>query len=388
MRALLVVLALLAGLTVMPVMAQDKEIAALEAVLSAGPVDIGMFNADFLKAVPPAQLSTILEQVKAQIGPVVAVTPKGGATFLVETATSEMSADIVLDHDGKIAGLLLRPPVAKNESIDELLSAIESLTPEVAYLVTRDGATLYASNPDRALAVGSGFKLGVLKALNDEIVAGTRKWSDVVTLSAADLSMPSGFLQTWPVGSPLTLHTLAALMVSVSDNTATDTLMHVLGPAAVEAALPSAPVITTRELFVLKGNPDLKARFVAADLAGKREVLREAAALPLPTPTAIMTPHDQGVEYYVSPTDLCALIGDVGTLDVMQINPGVANKTDWASISFKGGSELGVLSLTTLATARDGARYCVSAVWNAPQAIDESKASALYAGVLNKLSKR
>jgi beta-lactamase class A len=387
MRALLVLCSVVLGLMAAPALAADKEIAALQAVLAPGPLDTGLFTADFLKAVPPAQLSQVLEQVKTQVGPVVAIVPKGGQSYLIETATHELLADIVLDQAGRIAGLLLHPAVAKNQSIDELLADIEALTPEAAYLVSRDGVPIYSSNPDKALAVGSGFKLGVLKALYDEIVAGKRSWSDVVRLDAADLSLPSGFLHTWPVGSPVTLHTLAALMISISDNTATDALMHTLGPDAIGAALGAAPVLTTRQLFVLKGTPALKARYVAADLAGKRQILAEADALPLPPPSAIMTPHDQGVEYYFSPARLCALLAEVGALDVTQINPGVAAKSDWASVSFKGGSEIGVLSFTTLATAKSGQRYCVSAVWNDTQAIDEAKAAGFYAGVLNKLSK-
>ena len=71
----------------------------------------------------------------------------------------------------------------------------------------------------------------------------------------------------------------------------------------------------------------------------------------------------------------------------MQINPGVAQKADWASVAFKGGSEVGVLSLTTLAKAKSGATYCVSVIWNGPAALDEGKSESAYAGVLAKLAR-
>ena len=368
-------------------LAGDKEIGAIEAVLAPGPVDMGLFSADFLKAVPPDKLEPVLEGIKTTIGPVVAVEPRGGQSYAVETATHEMLTDIGLDGDGRIAGLLLHPPLAKSASIDDLLKEFGAVAPQSAYLITRDGAPLYASNPDMALAVGSAFKLGVLKALKDEIDAGTRHWSDVVMLSAADISFPSGVLQTWPVGSPLTLHTLAALMISISDNTAADALLHLVGREAVEAALGVAPALTTRELFTLKADAGLKARYVAADLMGKRAVLAELETLPLPDIAKVATPHDQGIEWYISPTKLCELIGAVAGLDVVQINPGVANRSEWATVAFKGGSEIGVLSLVTALTAKDGARYCVSAVWNAPQAIDEGKATGAYGSVVSKLAK-
>jgi hypothetical protein len=65
-----------------------------------------------------------------------------------------MLSEIALDGVGKIAGLLFRAAVAKNASIDELLSEIGGLAPQVAYLVTKNGATLYASNPQLPLAKG------------------------------------------------------------------------------------------------------------------------------------------------------------------------------------------------------------------------------------------
>ncbi|MFL9455456.1 serine hydrolase [Tolypothrix bouteillei VB521301_2] len=47
-------------------------------------------------------------------------------------------------------------------------------------------------------------------------------WKDVVQLQPSEKSLPSGMLHTWPDGSYLTVQTLASLMISLSDNTATD----------------------------------------------------------------------------------------------------------------------------------------------------------------------
>ena len=390
MRIVLTILAafgVAAILATGPAMAGDKEIAVLEALLAPGPLDLGLFDAAFLKAVPPAQIQQTVEPLKAEIGAAIAVEPRGGTSYAIETATHEMLADIVLDADGKVAGLLLHPPVAKAATIDELLKSFGTIAPQSAYVVTRNGVPVYASNSDDALAVGSAFKLGILRALKDAIDAGTHSWSDVVTLGADTLSLPSGFLGTWPVGSPLTLHTLAALMISISDNTAADTLLKLVGRDKVEAALGIAPVLTTRELFTLKANPDLKDKYLAADVAGKRAVLAQADALPLPDASKVLTPYDAGAEWDLSPAKLCALIAGLADLDVMQINPGIAAKADWQSIAYKGGSETGVLNFTTAVTGRDGTKWCISATWNGPAAIDESVAGRAYAGVLSKLAK-
>lgn len=387
MRTLFVLAALLVGVMTAPAPAQEREIATLKAVLADGALDQSLFAPEFLQAVPPAQLETAVSGVKATIGPVVAVTHRTGPNYLVETATHEMSTDIVLDPSGKIVGLLFRPPVASTATLGDLLAEMATAAPQSAYLVTENGVPLYASGADTALAVGSAFKLGVLKALSDQIAAGQHAWDEVAELMAADISLPSGMLQGWPVGAPLTLHTLASLMISISDNTATDVLMRVVGREAVEAALGIAPALTTRELFVMKGERDLMDRYLAGDLATKRAVLAEAAGRPVPDGSKPLSPHDVGAEWYVTPTALCALIESVADLDVVQINPGLASKADWARVAFKGGSETGVLNLTTALTAHDGTRYCVAASWNDSKAIDEAKATSAYAGVLAKLVK-
>jgi hypothetical protein len=48
-----------------------------------------------------------------------------------------------------------------------------------------------------------------------EIAAGMLQWEQVINLEASWKSLPSGILQNWPDGSPLTLQTLASLAVSI-----------------------------------------------------------------------------------------------------------------------------------------------------------------------------
>lgn len=386
MRLWLLAAALWGALMVGPALAGDKEIAAIEAVFSPKGLDTSLFTDDFLKQVPAAQITAIVAQVSQGIGPVVSVVFKGGQSYLVETATYELPVDIVLDAGGKISGFFIHPPINKTASLDDLLKQMAASTPQSAYLVTKNGQTIASSDPDKALAVGSAFKLGILKALKDEIAAGTHKWDEVATLSEGDKSLPTGQLQDWPAGSPVTLHSLAALMISISDNTAADVLQRVVGADAVEAALGIAPVLTTRQLFALKADAALRARYVGADLAGKRQILSEADTMPLPDVSAAGTPHSDGLEWYLSATKLCELIGAVGDLELTQINPGAAQHGDWAKVSFKGGSEVGVLSAASLLTAKDGTVYCVAGVWNGRDALDQSSVIGAYGAVLHKLA--
>ena len=389
MHSTLRALALLA-LTLFPVsdaMAGEREIAIIKTLLGTNPVDTGLFTPEFLNAVPAASLEPVLTDIRAQVGPVMAVEARGGGDYLVETATHELPVQISLDASDRIAGLLFRPAIAKTADVAGIIADMQALAPSFGLAVTRDGVLLHSANPDQPLAVGSAFKLGVLKALRDKIDAGKRAWSDVAELIDADKSLPSGTLQTWPIGAPLTLHTLAAMMISVSDNTATDTLIRILGREAVEAALVIAPVLTTRELFTLKAEPELAARYVSGDLEERRRVLAELTSRPLPDVTKVNTPYHPEMEWNLSASALCALIESVADLDVAQINPGVASPADWQTIAFKGGSEIGVLNLTTLVTAKDGTRYCVAATWNSDTSVDQAKATASYASLLALLKR-
>lgn len=135
--------------------------------------------------------------------------------------------------------------MAKLGSLEEALEAFRGLSGRVGLWVERDGRPVLALEEDTPLAVASAFKLLVLAALREEVEAGRRAWDEVVRLEEAWKSLPSGLLQGWPEGSPLTLHTLAALMISLSDNTATDALIALLGRERLgpspPATAPSSP---------------------------------------------------------------------------------------------------------------------------------------------------
>ena len=280
------------------------------------------FAPAFLQQVPYERVKQIIAEIKGAIGPLSMVQALGGPEYLVVTATHDLPVTIMVDANNDIAGLLFKPAVDRNASQEGLLAALDTGVP-YAYLVTKNGETLYAHEADTKLAIGSAFKLGILSVLKDQIAAGERAWSDVVTLEAGHISLPSGMLQDWPVGSPLTLQTLASLMISVSDNTATDALLATVGREAVEAKL-GQPVLSTRELFQLKADASLRARWIGGDADEKRAVSAALAGRDLPAPWRCPDRTQLGAEWYLSATALCALIEEVGGLDVMQINPGVA----------------------------------------------------------------
>lgn len=116
-------------------------------------------------------------------------------------------------------------------------------------------------------------------------------------------------------------------------------------------------------------------------------MLEGLAQKPLPPlETYPEAPTALDVEWFFSPRELCALMKEVHDLPLMGINPGTARKSDWDTVAYKGGSEPGVLSMTTW-VEKGGHAHCVSATWNAPQKLDDVRFTALYQQTIAALKK-
>ncbi len=389
-RSALKVLLVMAALGAAPSAPQAQPITTNDAVarLFQEEIDPGWFDESFLAQVPVEQITTIVESFLTEYGPFLAVTGSGG-NLVTRFERAEMRTQITLGDTGRIIGLFFGPAVPVDAVLADLVAEIAALTGSTSVLVTAGGEVVAAHQPDLPLGVGSAFKLAVLAALAAEIEAGRMAWDDVVRLDAAWRSLPTGILQSWPAGVPLTMSSLANLMVSISDNTATDALMRILGRERVEEETPrNAPLLTTGELFRLKmrGNEEVAAEFIAAGEAGRRAILADLADRPVPTADQLVLRPMLEIEWFLSAAELCALLERVAGNPAFDINPGVANPADWAEIAFKGGSEPGVLNLSTLVTAADGTRHCVVVTWNDTAALDEGRMFSLYAGLLAALA--
>ncbi len=380
---------LLFGLLLAAAQAPLTPKAALERLFTEQPLRAEWFTPVFLQQVSVAQVEAILAQLSAGLGRYQAVEPDG-PNFRVNFERGVVPAQISLDAQGRIQGLFFRPPQPRGGlTSEQLLAEYRKLPGQVSVLILEGNQERFNLNADTVLAVGSTFKLAVLEALRQQIEAGQRKWSDTVPLRPEWKSLPSGTLQNLPDGTSLSLEQYATQMISISDNTATDALIATLGRAEVEKLSPrNRPFLTTREAFVLKNpqNQEWLLRY-RANPAARAALLPQLANLPLPDASVFAGgPVAVDVEWFFSTRELCALMGKVQALPLMSLNPGLANPADWQRVAYKGGSEPGVLNLTTWLTARDGKQYCVSATWNNPQArLDENQFFLLYTSLLSTL---
>lgn len=346
-----------------------------------------VFSPKFLNAVPAEQIRILAAQMRDRYGKIhdVVSTSTG---FRIITESHAIPTTIEFGSDGKVDGLLFKSPVTLSESVEEALSGMTELADRVSYLVRRDKEVVAELGAKTPLAVGSAFKLGVLAALQRDIEAGRRDWADVHQLQEIDRSLPTGMLQNMPTSAPLTLHSLASLMISISDNTATDSLMRILGRDAVETALGLPFVLTTREFFILKADSALGEEFEAANDTPetKRRIVERLNTKPLPTPDKIVLSGNSPIEWYLSAEYLCDLLNRLHGLDVLQINSGPISAEPWRFVSYKGGSETGVLNLSGMATGVDGREICVVATLNNNEPIDQDAAIGLYSRLFELLA--
>ena len=133
-----------------------------------------------------------------------------------------------------------------------------------------------------------------------------------------------------------------------------------------------SPFLTTREFFHLKADPALYERYAAVALS-------ELPERPLPGIDKVTRPLQPHAEWKISTSALCGWMEKVAELGVTQINPGPLDQFRWQRLSYKGGSEIGVLNLTASVRDGTGANLCVSTTWNATRPIEQESLIELYA---------
>lgn len=381
----------------------QSRIAEVVAVMQGQRDPAKTFNDRFLAEVPPAKLRALAAQMTAQAGAITGYEDvrrerAGAATFTLRFAHGTAPARVELDPSppGLVSGFRIFAVTPTADSFERLDADFATLPGMAGFAVYRlgDGApTLVRGRAaDTPFAVGSTFKLYVLAALAREVHDGTRRWSDVVPVSGK--SFPGGTVHTLPDGAPVTLHTLASLMIAESDNTATDMLVRLVGQQALAREVRAsghahpdtlAPLLTTAQFFALK-RQGLAQGYAAAAPAERRRRLDalDLAAVASADPSAVFG-HDpvaiEDVEWFASPADLAGAMDALRRLHrpevaaILAINPALdpATVRDWAYVGYKGGSENGVISMTWLLRDQRGGWSVVTGSWNDPHAPVEAE---------------
>ena len=389
---------------------------ALIPVLRGSNEPARVFTSTFLHEVPADQVIALFAQLRAQHGnpqTIASITPEDAATqalIVVRYERALLHFQTYVGSDGKISGLRYVNATIENDSFAQIGSEFSALPGNVAWGVFRldnDGtlAVLSGAEPQRDMAIGSSFKLAILATLDDDIRHNRAEWTDIVRIDRQ--SVPFSGILGWPMGAPMTVHTLATLMISRSDNRATDILLHHLGREHVEAFArrhgglsgPHAfPLLSTLEATALK-NPALgtvRDAWLTGSEADRRRALTQSAARLTPdnvdyavfeqAPADITT-----IEWFASPQSIAQLLGwlarngSAETSAILAINPGIpaAAARDWTYVGYKGGSEPGVIAMNLLLRNAEGQNFIIAAAWNNPQAAVDDDA---FIGLVTRLA--
>jgi len=387
---------------------------ALIAILSGGGDYAGYFTPAFQAQVPQATLQAVTAQLIAGNGKPVAILSVSQETpwrATVRVQYEKAVANVLLVADPaaphRVGGLLVRDFESAEKTLPAVESAFAALPGDVGYAIARLGSgapqLLKGRNADKPYAIGSAFKLVILAELVRATNAGERTWDDLVTLDGGTL--PGGVYAQKPKGTRVTLRELATQMISISDNSATDILLHTLSRAKVEAMMPvlgiadparNRPFLGTMELFKLKGVAGLADRYLPLDEAGRRKLLGgEVAGTPpilinATSFTQKIPNRIDTLEWFESPNDLVRVMdwlrrntegmAGIEARKVLSVNPGVSPdvRGKWQWIGYKGGSEPGVMNMSLLLQARNGDWYVVTGSWNdAQKEVDQGRFASL-----------
>src|SRR5919205_400245 len=114
------------------------------------------------------------------------------------------------------------------------------------YAKNLDTGATYDFGGDEAVRTASTIKLAVMVEAFARVAEGKAKWSDELVLSKAARYAGSGVLQDLTDGLRLSLHDAVTLMLTVSDNTATNMVLDYLSTDAVNARMESLGFTQTR----------------------------------------------------------------------------------------------------------------------------------------------
>ena len=107
------------------------------------------------------------------------------------------------------------------------------------------GATA-AVHADDTYPMASTYKVAIMLQVFRQVEAGKISLDERVTLKQSDLRPGSGLLQYMATGIAPTIHDLLLMMITVSDNEATDILLNRVGAANVTATLRSLGILNFR----------------------------------------------------------------------------------------------------------------------------------------------
>ena len=173
-------------------------------------------------------------------------------------------------------------------------------------------------------------------------------------------------MHLWPLGAPLTLHTAAVLLLSLSDNTAADLLLDELGRERVEKTMDdmgvgthelSHPFLSTRAVFgLVTSAPEIQERYRRASREERLQMLRDVEAMRPQVVQQTSESWREGFDWYFSAAEVVRMLDHLRRQlseapmgkAIFGMSPAGIASDKWRFVGYKGGSSPGRLALAAL----------------------------------------
>jgi beta-lactamase class A len=127
--------------------------------------------------------------------------------------------------------------MADTRQLEQVIKAAEETGGTVGVSIRSSDGWTFAHNDDRRFRAASTVKIPIMIQIFRRVNAGELHLGDTFTLSASDFSAGSGVLHEMHEGLQVTVADLLYLMMSISDNTATNVLIDMAGMENVNALM-------------------------------------------------------------------------------------------------------------------------------------------------------
>lgn len=124
-----------------------------------------------------------------------------------------------------------------NEQIESMIANVEAEGARVGVCAILPGGERIAHRENETFIAASTIKIAIMIELYRRIDADQSSLSDTYALREEDICPGSGVMQGLHIGTELTLNDVCYLMMSISDNTATNVLIDHVGMDAVNATM-------------------------------------------------------------------------------------------------------------------------------------------------------
>jgi len=141
------------------------------------------------------------------------------------------------------------------DEITRIAKSAEESGGTVGVAVIAPSGETFSYNGDRKFGAASTMKIPLMTEIFRQIDRGERALSDEYVLAAEDIAIGSGVMLHLHHGITLTLNDLIYLMISISDNSATNILIDMAGMGAVNETMQSLGMTNSNLGRKMQGRP-------------------------------------------------------------------------------------------------------------------------------------